>query len=246
MKKVLLQVGYTENFEIDQQDAFQSAYWNTKMLSIFTAHAWCGANNYPFALVRDNVTHDKYCVAVCLNNTITKLKQYLLDLEEIVSFSDGPASQFKQRYLLQNMTQMMVEHTLKLSWNFFATSYGKGVLDAIGGMVKRMVWQEIMTKKQCRSATDFVCIAKTKTNTIILDEISQTEIDVAKLKLEQLFMATKSVKDTQKLHSVIAIRSDVIECRIYGDSTSKWAIFFRFLFIKSKKMYRFFVRQEYV
>ncbi|CAF5036332.1 unnamed protein product, partial [Rotaria magnacalcarata] len=189
-KKVLLQVDYTENFTMDQQDAIQSAYWNTRMLSIFTAHAWCGANNYSFALVSDNVTHDKYCVAVCLNNIITKLKQYLPDLEEIVFFSDGAASQFKQRYLLQNMTRMMVEHTLKLSWNFFATSHGKGVVDAIGGMVKRMVWQEIMTKKQCRSATDFVCIAKTKTNTIILDEISQTEIDVAKLSLEQLFMAT--------------------------------------------------------
>ncbi|CAF5100005.1 unnamed protein product, partial [Rotaria magnacalcarata] len=220
------QIDYAENFAMDQQDAIQSAYWNTRMLSIFTAHAWCGANNYSFALVSDNVTHDKYCVAVCLNTIITKLKQYLPDLEEIVFFSDGAASQFKQRYLLQNMTRMMVEHTLKLSWNFFATSHGKGVVDAIGGMVKRMVWQEIMTKKQCRSATDFVRIAKTKTNTIILDEISQTEIDVAKLRLEQLFMATKSVKDTQKLHSVIAIRSDVIECRIYGDSTSKWTVFF--------------------
>ncbi|CAF4866414.1 unnamed protein product, partial [Rotaria magnacalcarata] len=150
-KKVLLQVDYAENFAMDQQDAIQSTYWNTRMLSIFTAHAWCGANNYSFALVSDNVTHDKYCVAACLNNIITKLKQYLPDLEEIVFFSDGAASQFKQRYLLQNMTRMMVEHTLKLSWNFFAISHGKGVVDAIGGMVKQMVWKEIMTKKQCRS-----------------------------------------------------------------------------------------------
>ncbi|CAF3468928.1 unnamed protein product [Rotaria socialis] len=234
-KKVLLQVDCAENFAMDQQDAIQSAYWNTRMLSIFTAHAWCGANNYSFALVSDNVTHDKCCLVVCLNNIITKLKQYLPDLEEIVFFSDGAASQFKQRYLLQNMTRMMVGHTLKLSGNFSAPSHGKGVVDAIGGMVKRMVWQEVMAKKQYRSATDFVCIAKTKTNTIILDEISQTEIDVAKLRLEQIFMATKSVKDTQKLHSVIAIRSDVIECRIYGDSTSKWAVFSDFYLLKAKK-----------
>jgi hypothetical protein len=99
-------------------------------------------------------------------------------------------------------------------------------VDAIGGIVKRMVWQEIMTKKQCRSATDFVSIAKTKTKTIVLDEISQTDIDTAKLKLQQLFARTKSVKDTQKLHSVIAIRADVIECRMYGDATSKWTVFF--------------------
>ncbi|CAF1145565.1 unnamed protein product [Adineta steineri] len=124
------------------------------------------------------------------------------------------------------MSRLSAEYNLKLSWNFFATSHGKGVVDAIGGMVKRMVWLEIMVKKQCRSATDFISIAITKTNTIILDEIYQTDIDASKLKLQQVFATTKSVKDTQKLHTVIAIRPDVIECRMYGDATSKWTVFF--------------------
>ncbi|CAF4086687.1 unnamed protein product [Adineta steineri] len=179
-RKVLLQVDYSENFAMEEQDAIQAAYWNTKALSIFTAHAWCGAVNYSFALVSNNLTHDK----------------------------------------------LSAEYNLKLSWNFFATSHGKGVVDAIGGMVKRMVWLEIMVKKQCRSATDFISIAITKTNTIILDEIYQTDIDASKLKLQQVFATTKSVKDTQKLHTVIAIRPDVIECRMYGDATSKWTVFF--------------------
>ena len=229
-RKVLLQVDYAKNFAMDQQDAIQSAHWNTNTLSVFTAHAWCGAVNYSFALVSDNVTHGKFCVNVCLNNIISKLKRCLPDLEEIVFFSDGAASQFKQRYLFQNMTKMMAEHDLKLSWNFLATSHGKGVVDAVGDIVKRIVWQEIMTKKQCRSATDFVRIAKTKTKTktkkIILDEISQTDIDAAKLELQQIFARTKSVKNTQKLHNVVAIRPDVIECRMYGDATSKWTGFF--------------------
>jgi hypothetical protein len=63
-------------------------------------------------------------------------------------------------------------------------------------------------------------------NTIILDEISQTDIDAAKLKLKQLVATTKSVKNTQKLHNVVAIRPDVIECRMYGDAASKWTVFF--------------------
>jgi hypothetical protein len=117
-RKVLLQVDYAENFAMDQQDAIQSAHWNKKTLSIFTAHAWCGAANYSFAMVSANVTHDKYCVNVCLNTIISKLKQYLPDLEEIVFFSDGAASQFKQRYLFRNMTKMTAEHDLRLSWNF--------------------------------------------------------------------------------------------------------------------------------
>ncbi|CAF0990306.1 unnamed protein product, partial [Didymodactylos carnosus] len=50
--------------------------------------------------------------------------------------SDGAASQFKQRHLFQKLTRMMTEYVLKLSWNFFATSHGKGVVDDIGGTVK--------------------------------------------------------------------------------------------------------------
>ncbi|CAF4499224.1 unnamed protein product, partial [Didymodactylos carnosus] len=115
---------------------------------------------------------------------------------------------------------MSNEHDLKLSWNFFATSHGKRVVDGIGGTVKRMIWQEMMTKKQCKTAADFVPLAKSKTNIIILCEMAQGAIDASEQKLKQLFDGTKAVRNTQKLHNVIAVRQDVIECRSFGGSTS--------------------------
>jgi hypothetical protein len=39
-------------------------------------------------------------------------------------------------------------------------------------------------------------------------------------------VARDTDKDTKKLHNVIAIREDVIDCRLYGTSPSKWAVFF--------------------
>ncbi|CAF1255119.1 unnamed protein product [Rotaria sordida] len=95
-KKIVIRVDYSENFEIKQQDEVQSAHWSSKSASIFTGHAWCGTNNYSFALVSNNVRHDKYCVYNCINYTINKLKQQLSSLEEIRVFSDSTASQFKQ------------------------------------------------------------------------------------------------------------------------------------------------------
>ena len=83
-----------------------------------------------------------------------------------------------------------------------------------------------MLKEQSRSATDSVSIAKVKARRIIADEIPQTQIDVVKSRLEQSFATTKPVKDTQKLHSAVVVRQDVIECRIHSDATSKWTIFF--------------------
>ncbi|CAF1620097.1 unnamed protein product, partial [Didymodactylos carnosus] len=72
--------------------------------------------------------------------TITRLHWFATTSHMInIVYTDGAASQFKQRYLFQNLTRTVAEHALKLSWNFFATSHGKGVVDAIGGTVKRMV-----------------------------------------------------------------------------------------------------------
>jgi hypothetical protein len=36
---------------------------------------------------------------------------------------------------------------IHIQWNYFATSHGKGVVDGIGGTVKRLVWNSVMTRK---------------------------------------------------------------------------------------------------
>ncbi|CAF2377023.1 unnamed protein product [Rotaria sp. Silwood2] len=225
-KSIVVQVDHAENFAIEEQDAVQSAHWSTKAISIFTAHAWCGPLDFSFALPSDNISHNKYCINTCLGYIIGELKQYLPDLKTIIFFSDGAASQFKQRFLFRNLTRLSIDYDLNLSWSFFATSHGKGVVDAIGGTVKRLVWQEIMTKQQCKTAACFVRLAKSETNTIILHEITQAAIDASEQKLQQIFNDTRSARDTQKLHYVTAIREDIIECRLYSQSTSCWTVNF--------------------
>ena len=208
------------------QDAIQSAHWSNKAISIFTAHAWCSPLNFSFALPSNNISHNKYAVDTCLDFIIQELKQYLPDLKSIVFFSDGAASQFKQRFLFRNLTRFSIDYHLNLSWNFFATSHGKGVVDAIGGTVKRLVLQEIMTKKQCKSAAEFEFLAKSKTKTIILHEITQAAIDASEQKLQHLFNETKSVRDTHKVHHLTVVREDVIQCRLYGGAASSWTVNF--------------------
>ena len=87
-----------------------------------------------------------------------------------------------------------------LSWHFYATSHGKGVVDAIGGTVKRLVWQHLLASKaKCSNATDFVNIAKSKTKVIIVQEITQQDIDKSTPQLRSFFSNMVSVKNIQKL-----------------------------------------------
>ena len=53
----------------------------------------------------------------------------MLVSKPLIFFSDGATSQFKQRYLFSNLHSWEMEHDIELSWNFFATSHGKGVVE---------------------------------------------------------------------------------------------------------------------
>ena len=177
-RKIVIQVDYSENFEIRQQNGIQSSYWTSKSVSIFTAHSWSGNDNHSFSLVSDNISHDRYCINSCITYMINKMKEKLQSLEEILFFSDSATSQFKQRYLFHNSTRISNYFNLFLSWHFFATSHAKKVVDTIGGTVKRLVGQQILTKKhKCENAADFVNIAKTRTKVITIKEITQENID---------------------------------------------------------------------
>ena len=63
----------------------------------------------------------------------------------IISFSDGTSSQFKQKFLFSNLEYWETKFKYKIHRHFFATSCGKGVVGDVGGSVKGLVYQKILT-----------------------------------------------------------------------------------------------------
>ncbi|CAF2048310.1 unnamed protein product [Rotaria magnacalcarata] len=191
-----------------EQDDIQSAHWNTKPLSIFTAFVWSKSENFSFALPSLDLTHDKFVVNTALKIILNHIKTVLPNVVEVNCFSDGAASQFKQHFLFRNLIQINIERKIKLSWNFFATSHGIG-----GGVVKRLVWSAVLAGEVCRSAEDFINLAQKKTNKIILVEITRNDIDNSKINLEDIIKTAKTVPETLKMHSVNVIDKNTIEFR---------------------------------
>ena len=59
-------------------------------------------------------------------------------LKHVHVFSDEPTSQFKNRYMM-NFYHKLRSEDMNFTWYFFAMSRGKGVVDGIGGTIKRIV-----------------------------------------------------------------------------------------------------------
>ena len=39
------------------------------------------------------------------------------------------------------------KHASNISWNFFATSHGKGAVDGVGGVLKRTAWNKVKARQ---------------------------------------------------------------------------------------------------
>ena len=76
-----------------------------------------------------------------------------------------------------------------------------GIVDGVGGSVKRMVYQDIMAGKRCTDASDFVNLIQDRNSSILIEELLISEIEGAQKALELLFDNVKAVPNIQKVHS---------------------------------------------
>lgn len=61
-------------------------------------------------------------------------------------FLDGFSFQFKNRYMVNFYYKFRLED-MNFIWYFFVMLYGKGVVDGIGGIVKRVVWRVVFFRR---------------------------------------------------------------------------------------------------
>ena len=88
----------------------------------------------------------KKSIAVFVDFAVNSLIRMSYPQIEVVDiFSDGPSSQFKNRYMA----------------NFYRILQRKGVVDGLGGTVKRVVWTAVSTRKvpQVLNAEEFAKVA---------------------------------------------------------------------------------------
>ena len=68
-------------------------------------------------------------------------------IKELKIWSDGPPSQFKNKYIAYCLLIISSVYHCHCSWNYFATSHGKGPVDGIGGALKRAVHDMVNSRR---------------------------------------------------------------------------------------------------
>lgn len=148
----------------------------------------------------------------------TFIKECHPDVTDIFLFSDGPSSQFKNKFMVSLLRTLNQQLGLRISWHYFATSHGKGAVDGIGASVKRSVWTAVSTRKvgSVVDAKSFAGVARRFCNKINVILISAKEIQVQckELKLDKCFDEATAIPGISKFHCMfvdpkIAKRSEM-------------------------------------
>lgn len=204
-EECLIQVDFSENYQTGYQDEIQSAHFTYKQVTIFTCCVWTTLGVRSYAVVSDYLQHDKYAVYTFLQGLIGAVKQDNPHITSVCLFSDGAASQFKQRFILSNLNHLKAANDLEqFEWNFFASSHGKGAVDGVGGTLKRQVWRLVKARKAIvEDAKSFCDVAKKHSNIIIMP-INSPAIVANKAFLDEKWEGVKGIPALQKVHHVVA------------------------------------------
>ena len=115
------------NYSCEYQVEVQSALWSRASVTLFTAAAINKNSCQCFLVCSD--TKDKDTVAAFLFSLYENhLFPTISDkIEEEIIWSDGPTSEFKNKFVMKLLHQLSTQFQKKFSWKFSATSHGKGV-----------------------------------------------------------------------------------------------------------------------
>lgn len=139
--EAIILLDFSENYAVVIQDEIQSHHFSKKQV---TVHPFCiyykrnGEKKIQSIIaISECLDHNITSVYLFIERLVLVLKECLPFVNKLFFFSDGAASQYKNRKNFFNICQFKKEFGLDVEWHFFATSHGKGPCDGIGGQFKR-------------------------------------------------------------------------------------------------------------
>lgn len=228
-EECVIQVDFAENYSCSYQDEIQTAHWSQEQVTLFTVAVWTKAKANTervcesHVIVSDDTDHDKKSVIAFLWYVINHLvKDRHPSVKHVYAFSDGPTSQFKNRYLVHFLHKLT--NIVNIQWNFFATSHGKGVVDGIGATVKRLVYNAVTTRAApvVQDAHSFYQVASALPMAVNVSLVSKKERDeiLSSLCMEKCFLEAPPIHGISQFHCIEPTEKGFVNCRLYSSQLS--------------------------
>jgi len=199
----------SENYTCIAQDEIQSAHWNQGQITLYTSVSWFRDQILSHVVVSDFMQHNKTSAVIFSHEILAKLPH---DVTEVKIWTDEPARQFKNKYVIDAMKELSRNcHNVKLVWNFFATSHGKGPVDGVEATLKRIAADKVRSR-QCiiNGMADFIAAVGDSSITVTSRTIDAVKQRERELNLDDVFGEAKAVKGISDIHCFEWQNNDLI------------------------------------
>ena len=137
-------------YQCQQQSEVQSALWTRSSINLFTCAGYHKDQTKTVLICTDYKGKDKFSNGTFLEYLYEN--ELLNDgkvLNEVI-WSDGPTAEFKNKFMRQLIQNLSLKYNKPFTWKFSATSYGKGVVNGVGGKVKSTIRCKVMSQGKNR------------------------------------------------------------------------------------------------
>ncbi len=226
-REMLVIVDFSENYSFVLQDAAQGFHWNNSQatfVAYFKNHSELCHLSY--VIVSECLHHDTTAVHLYQRCFIAFLHKFLparSQPRKITYFSDGAASQYKNRKNFINLCYHEEDFGISAEWHFSATAHGKGACDGLGGTVKRLAARTSLQRPyndQIMTPHQLFDWASTNIPAVHFDYCSSADYEAEQKNLEQRFMKARAIPGTRKLHSFIPVSKEKLLVRAFLASSS--------------------------
>lgn len=205
-------VDFAENFEFVIQDEAQGYHWCKIYCTVHPAVLYIKQDgklkSVSFCVISDDVTHDTSFVWQLQNLLCKHIQQNFPTIKSLEYFSDGCAAQYKNYKNFLNLSFHKDDFSIDATWSFFATSHGKSPCDGIGGVVKRKLSRESLTRfegNQILSSLAAYDYCKNKIDGITFFHVRSHELVDVRKTLEVRYLKGNTIQGTRSFHHFLPI-----------------------------------------
>lgn len=143
----LVALDFSENYSFCVHYAIQAYHWSNAQATLHPYVIYNRKNNKlrndNFVIISEGDKHNTTSVHLFNKKLISYLKAKHGEekIKKIVYFSDGAASQYKNKSNFINLVHHKKDFNIDAEWHFFDTSHGKGACDGIEGTVTRKAYK---------------------------------------------------------------------------------------------------------
>ena len=224
----LVTADFSENYSFILQDAAQGFHWNNSQATIhpFVAYYLDSGEicHLSYVIISDCLHHDTVAVYLFQKCFICFLKTFLPEgfhPKKIIYFSNGAASQYKNRKNFLNLCYHREDFGVSAEWHFSATSHGKGACDGLGGTVKRLAARASLQRPyndQIMTPRQLFDWASTNVPAVHFGYCSTEDYRREQNNLERRFHQSRTIPGTRKLHSFMPVSKSKVRVRVYSAS----------------------------